>query len=115
MTESSRGASLRPSSNNTPSSPPSVPGIKRKSLTEEKYDYKLPIGILNDSILSPLVISGDLKMGGVSGDNGYINSHTLSQQDQDSNTGGVSIGNGFMNSPTIIQFNYSCTFKEMYK
>ena len=81
MTESSRGASLRPSSNNTPSSPPYVPSIKRKSLTEEKYDYELPKGILDDSYLSPFVISRDLKMGGMSGGNGYIKSHTLSKQD----------------------------------
>ena len=113
MIESSRGISIRPSSNNIPSSSSYDPGRKIKALPEEKSDDESPVGIGGDYSLSPLVIGGYLNMGNVSGGNGSMNSHTLSKQDRDFNNGDESSGNGFINSHTLYQCNDSSALKEM--
>ena len=58
LTESSRGLYFCLSSSNTPSSPQSGPGIKRKALPEVKYDCGLP-AVIGDFFI--LVIGGELK------------------------------------------------------
>ena len=60
-----------------------------------------------------LVIGGDLKICDISGGNGYMNNHTHSQQDWDSNNGDVSSRNGFINIHTLSQYNYFGIFKEI--
>ena len=77
-TESSRGISKFPSSNNIPSSPPSGPGSIRKALSEEKCDDELPAGIGNDYYVFSLVIDGDFKIDDVSIGNGSMSSHIYS-------------------------------------
>ena len=52
-------------------------------------------------------------MGYVSSGNGYMNIHTLYQQDQDFNNVYVSSRNDFINSHIISQCNDSSTFKDM--
>ena len=79
LSESFRGFSIFLASNKTPSSPTYGTGIKIKLLPEEKIYDELPAGGGDDSSLSPLVVNGDLKIVNVSGGNGYINSHNLSQ------------------------------------
>ena len=113
LTDSSRGISFHPSSNNTPSSPPSCLGSKIKALPEQKHDDELPAGIGYDYYFSPLVIDGDFKMGYVSGGNCSMNNNTLSQKDCDSNNSDVSSGNSFINRHTISQHGNSSNFKEM--
>ena len=53
LIEPSRGISIHLSSNNTPSSPPSGHGSKRKALSAEKSVDELTAGIGDDSSLSP--------------------------------------------------------------
>ena len=52
-------------------------------------------------------------MSDVSGGNGYMNNHTLSQQDLDPRNDDVSCGNVFINSHTISQCNESISFDDM--
>ena len=92
--ESSRGIYIRPSLNNTPSSPLSGHGIKIKAPSGGKSDDKLPAGIIDYYSFSPLVIDVDFKMGGLSGGNVSMNSHNLPQQDWDYKNGDASSGNG---------------------
>ena len=108
LTESSGRISIRPSSNNTSFSPPSGTGSKRKALPEEKYDDDLTTGIGDDSSLSPLVIYGDLKISDMSGGNGYMNIHTISQQDLRFNNGDVICGNIFIHRQSLLMklFDY---------
>ena len=63
--------------------------------------------------LYPLVIYVDLKIGGVTCGNGFMNSHTISKQYQDVNNDDVSFGNIFINSHTISQYNRSSYFTNM--
>ena len=72
MKDPSIGTSFIPSSNNTPSSPPSCLGCKIKSLAKETYDDELPAGIGDGSYFSSLVIDYVLKMGNPSGGNCFI-------------------------------------------
>ena len=84
-----------PSSNNTPSSPPYHVGNKIKARPEETFNEGLPVGIVDDSYYSPLVIYDDLNMGDMVGGNFSMNNHTLSQKYFYSDNGGVSSGYGF--------------------
>ena len=79
LTESPGGIYIWPSSNKSPYSPPCVHVSKIKAPPEEESDDELPTGIGNNYYLSSLVIYGDLKMGGMSGGNGSMNSQTISQ------------------------------------
>ena len=60
-----------------------------------------------------MVIGGDFQIGDVSGGNGSMNSHILSQQGWDLNHCDVSCGNGFINIHTLYQFNESSLFNDM--
>ena len=67
----------------------------------------------DDSSLFPLVIGGDLQTGDVSGGNGSMKSHIISQQDWVFNNGDVICGNGFIKIHTLSQCNDSSSFKDM--
>ena len=113
LTESSRGIFIRPSSNNTPSNPPSGRGSKRKALPEKKSDDELTSGIGDKYHYYLLVIDGYFRMGDVRGSNGSMNSHTVYQQGWCFNNGDLSCGNDFTNVHTICRCNDLITFKEV--
>ena len=94
LKESSRGIYIRPSLNNISSSPLSGHSIKIKAPSGGESNDKLPAGIVYYYSFFPLVIDVDFKMGGLSGGNVSINSHTLPHQYWDYKNGDVSSGNG---------------------
>ena len=59
-----------------------------------------------------MIIDGDFQIGDVSGGNGSMNSHILSQQVWDLNHCDVICGNGFINIHTLYQFNESSLFND---
>ena len=103
LTDTPRGIYFQPSSNNTPSIPPYCVGSKRKSVPEERSNEEVPAGIGDDYYFSPLVMDYYLKMIEMSGGNFYINNHTLSQHDCDSNDGDVINIYDFINIHIIYQ------------
>ena len=88
--------------------------IKEKSLPEEKYYDELRAGIVDGSYFSPLVIDGYFELGDVSGWNGSINNHTLSQDYLDPNNGDARSGNGFIKILTTSQCNGLIKFNAVY-
>ena len=74
-----------------PSSPTSCVRSKIQSFHKEKEKQKLP----SDSSFTPLITNNGLNMGDKSSGHFSTNSHTVSQQDCDSNHGHLSSGCGF--------------------
>ena len=106
LTYTYREISFCPSSNNTPSSPPSCVRSTRKAVPEEKYNDKL----LADYYISPLVVDDDLKIGDATCRNCYMRNHTLSKQDCDSNNGDVMSGYVFLSATLSTNVNIQLTF-----